>query len=91
MIESFALSSPSESLGVRSALDRRIDALGQGRAPCLTVAAVIGREAPDALVEAVLRPELPKQALAAVEAAGLMRGEAGTARVRARPGAGDDA
>ncbi len=76
VIESVALSSPSESLGVRSALNRRIDALGHRERHVLTVASFIGREAPDALVEAVAG-ERAEEALAAVEAAGLMRGEAG--------------
>ncbi len=75
-IESVAFASPVESLGVRHALDRRVDCVGGSERQVLTVAAFIGREAPDALVEAVVGAGAG-QALAGVEAAGLMRGEAG--------------
>ena len=43
-----------ESLGVRRAVDRRVDALGDIERRVLSVASVIGREAPDALVHAVV-------------------------------------
>ena len=78
VIESVAFTDPTESLGVRRAVDRRVDALGDTERHVLTVASLIGREAPDALVEAVVGAGAD-QAFAAIEAAGLMRGErAGT-------------
>jgi hypothetical protein len=76
VIESVALTNPTESLGLRRALDRRVDALDHFERQVLTVAALIGREVPDALVEAVVGASA-EDALAVVEAAGLMRGEPG--------------
>jgi hypothetical protein len=76
VIESIAFTNPGESLGVRRAVDRRVDALGEAERRALSLAAVIGREAPDALVEAVLGPGT-RQALAEIERAALMRAEPG--------------
>jgi hypothetical protein len=53
VIESVAFSDPMDSLGVRRAVDRRVDALGDNERRVLTVASVIGPEVPDPLVQAV--------------------------------------
>jgi hypothetical protein len=74
VIESAAFSDPMQSLGVRRAVDRRIDALGQLERRVLTVASVIGREAPDGLVHAVVG-DGSENALRAIESSGLMRRE----------------
>jgi hypothetical protein len=76
IIESAAFSDPLESLGVRRAIDRRIDALGQLERRVLSVASVIGREAPDRLVQAVVG-DGSDNALRSIEISGLMRKEDG--------------
>ena len=53
VIESVAFGNPAASLGVRNAIERRIGALSEAEQHALTVAAVIGREPPDAVVAAV--------------------------------------
>ncbi|HTN78500.1 MAG TPA: AAA family ATPase [Acidimicrobiales bacterium] len=78
VIESVAFSDPSASLGVRRALDRRIDALGDLERHVLTVASLIGREAPDVLIAAVVGAGADiVAALAGLDATGLMRGGEG--------------
>ena len=72
VIESVAFGAPSESIGVQRAIERRIDALGAAEQRVLTVASIIGREAPDAVVLAVAGSGA-RAALAASERAGLMR------------------
>src|SRR5262249_34853700 len=76
VIESVAFSDPMESLGVRRAVDRRIDALSDIERRVLTAASVIGPEVPDALVQAVVG-EGSDEALRVIENAGLMRTEDG--------------
>jgi hypothetical protein len=76
VIESTAFNDPSESLGVRRAIDNRIDALGVDERRVLTVASLIGRDAPDVLVEAVVGDDIDASAsLAAIERSGLMRAD----------------
>ena len=72
VIESVAFTDPTESLGVRRAIDRRVDALGDVERHLLTVASLIGRDVPDALLDAVVG-ESADAALAAIERSGLMR------------------
>jgi hypothetical protein len=76
VIESVVFSKPTESLGVRRAVDRRIEALGDVERRVLTVASVIGPEVPDALVRAVVR-EGSEAALKVIDDSGLMRREPG--------------
>ena len=54
VIESVAFNDPTESLGVRRAIDRRVDVLGGAERHVLTVASLIGRDVPDALLNAVV-------------------------------------
>jgi len=72
VIESVAFTDPAESLGVRRAVDRRVDALGDRERQVLSVASLIGREAADPLLRAVVGADVDA-ALAAIERAGLMR------------------
>jgi hypothetical protein len=72
VIESVAFTDPTESLGVRRAVDRRVDDLGDVEHQVMTIAALIGREAPDALLTTVAG-EGADAALGAIEASGLMR------------------
>jgi hypothetical protein len=74
VIESVAFSDPGESLGVRRAVDRRVDALGEMERRVLTVASVIGPEVPDSLVHAVVGGG-SEAALRAIGDSGLMRRE----------------
>jgi hypothetical protein len=76
VIESVAFNDPTESLGVRRAIDRRVDALGDREQRVLGIASLIGREAPDALVNAVVGVDTA-DAFVAIEQSGLMRREAG--------------
>jgi hypothetical protein len=76
VIESVAFSDPSDSLGVRRAVDRRVDALGDTERGVLRVASVIGREVSDPLILAVAG-EGSADALRVIERSGLMRGEQG--------------
>jgi len=76
VIESAAFSDPMQSLGVRRAVDRRVEALGRIERRVLTVASVIGREVPDTLVLAVVG-EGSDQALRVIESSALMRSERG--------------
>ncbi len=71
IIESTAYSSPIESLGVQRAIENRIDALGGFEREVLTVASIVGRTVPDALVVAVAGAEAA-DALATITRAGLM-------------------
>ena len=77
VIESAASNSPAESLGVQRAIDRRIDALGDPERDVLTVASVVGRIVPDAVVEAVVGDEATA-ALGAIVRAGLMHADLDT-------------
>jgi hypothetical protein len=76
VIESAAFSEPMESLGVRRAVDRRVDALGDLERRALTVASAIGPEVPDALVHAVVGGD-SEAALRVISDSGLMRREHG--------------
>ena len=67
-----AFTDPTESLGVRRAIELRVDALGDVERHLLTVASLIGRDVPDALLDAVVG-ESADAALAAIERSGLMR------------------
>jgi hypothetical protein len=72
IIESVAFTDPTESLGVRRAIDRRVAALTDAEQRVITVAALIGRDSPDALVSAVVGLDA-RVPLATIEAAGLLR------------------
>jgi hypothetical protein len=56
VIESVAFDDPRESLGVRSAIERRVSALSDAEQRALTIAALVGGDAPDAVVAAVAGP-----------------------------------
>jgi hypothetical protein len=75
VIESLAFRDPSESLGVRRAIDRRVDALREVDRQVLTAASLIGRESDDRLIAAVVGDT--DDALVAIEQAGLMSAENG--------------
>jgi hypothetical protein len=74
VIESVAYSDPTEALGVRRGVDRRVAALGDVERRVLQLASVIGSEVPDALVCSVIG-EGSLEALRGVESAALMRRE----------------
>jgi hypothetical protein len=76
VIESAAFTDPAESLGVRRAIDRRLDALGDSERFVLTVASLVGREVPDALLEAIVDHGTGTP-LRVIERAGLMRAQQG--------------
>jgi hypothetical protein len=76
VIESVAFTDPTESLGVRRAIERRVNELSDPERRLLTIAALIGREAPDALLIAVAG-EGASAALRAIDASGLMQREDG--------------
>jgi hypothetical protein len=76
VIESVAFTEPTESLGVRRAVDRRVDALDEVDRRVLTVGSLVGREVGDPLL-AVVVGDGTDAALAAVEQAGLMVAEDG--------------
>ena len=74
VIESVAYRDPAESLGVRRAMDRRVDALGDAEREALITASLIGREAPTAVLDAVLEGGRAFEAVVdAVEQSGLAR------------------
>ena len=74
VIESVAFREPTESLGVRRAIERRIDALGESERRVLDIASLIGREAPDALVAIVVGDaQETTRAFGVIERSGLMR------------------
>ncbi|MDQ1424571.1 MAG: hypothetical protein QOD72_2069, partial [Acidimicrobiaceae bacterium] len=72
VIESAAYTSPAESLGVQHAIDHRIDALGDLERKVLTVASVVGRAVPDAVLTAVVGAEATA-ALTTITRSGLMQ------------------
>jgi hypothetical protein len=76
VIESVAFRDPIESLGVRRAIDRRVNELGDRERHVVTIASLVGREVPDALLLAV-GGEGTDDALRAIDASGLMRAEDG--------------
>ena len=76
VIESVAYSDPTDSLGVRRGVDRRVAALGDLERRMLQTASVIGPEVPDALIRVVIGKG-SDQALRRVVSAGLMRAEHG--------------
>jgi hypothetical protein len=76
VIESMAFSDPMESLGVRRAVGRRIDALGDIERRVLTLASAVGQEVPTALISAIVG-EGADEALRVIERSALMRREAG--------------
>jgi hypothetical protein len=76
VIESAAFLDPTESLGVRRAIERRVDALGDTERHVLTVASLIGREVDDEIVAEVVG-DGARDALAVIEQAGLMRADDG--------------
>ena len=71
VIESAAYTSLAGSLGVQRAIDHRIDALSDLEREVMTVASVVGRTVPDAVVMAVVG-DRTTCALATITAAGLM-------------------
>jgi hypothetical protein len=78
VIESVAFRDPTESLGVRRALELRIDALDGSEQRVLDVASLIGREVPDALVAIVVGDaQETARAFGVIERSGLMRGDEG--------------
>jgi hypothetical protein len=78
VIESVAFDDPTASLGVRRAIDRRIGALGEREREVLTVASLIGREAPDELVARVIGDAGgAAAAFGEIERTGLMRADDG--------------
>jgi AAA ATPase domain len=77
VIESTAYPSPIESLGVRRAIEHRIDALGARERAVLSVASIVGRVVPDAVVHAVVGDD-SAAALAVITHAGLMDAAKGT-------------
>ena len=75
VIESVAFRDPTESLGVRSAIDRRIDALGESERRVLEIASLIGRENPDVLLATLVGDvQETARAFGVIERSGLMRG-----------------
>jgi hypothetical protein len=77
IIESMSYSSPAESIGVRRAIEHRIEALGEPEREVLTVASIVGRVVPDAVVLSVVG-DGATEALDAIEQAGLMEAGEGT-------------
>jgi hypothetical protein len=71
VIESLAFTEPAESLGIRRAVDRRVDALDDVARRVLTAASLIGRESDDRLVSAVVGVET-SAAYVSIEQSGLM-------------------
>jgi hypothetical protein len=74
VIESVAFVDPTDSMGVRRVIERRLDALGEVERRVLTVASLIAREVDDLLVAEVVGPGTT-EAFVAIEQAGLMRAD----------------